>query len=186
MKNHFIKSIFAITSITFIVLGLYSCSKKEAANPIVLGNEYQGGFIFYIDNTGQHGLVAYKMPTDIISQGWGCYFTDMPSTSETFGQGKNNTTYILSHCSEPNIWARQIDNLSVAGYSDWYMPSLEEVQLIYDNLHKQGKGGFVNHTYWTSTEHSPSYAWEIDFGNGTAQRGSKGNTYQYAIAIRAF
>jgi len=109
MKNHFIKSIVVITSITFLLLGLYSCSKKEAANPIVLGNEYQGGFIFYIDNTGQHGLIAHKMPTEVTSQGWGCYYTDMATTSETFGQGKNNTTlfqvipigtcHLLKRCS---------------------------------------------------------------------------------------
>jgi hypothetical protein len=187
MKKPFVHVSRYYLPFVFLIMVFIGCKKNktEEPSPIAIGNQYQGGTIFYLDNTGQHGLVVTSL-TENPAQGWGCFLTDIPETSATFGAGQTNTAAILAHCSEPNIAARLCDNLATGGYTDWFMPSKDELQLVYTNLHQHGMGGFVNHTYWTSTEHSPSYAWEIDFANGVAQRGSKGNSYQKVLAVRAF
>lgn len=186
MKNQFAGPARYFPFIIFLILAFTGCKKKQPENPVAIGKEYQGGTIFYIDNTGKHGLVATKLNPGFVTQGWGCYWTDIPSTNAAFGTGQSNTEAILANCTEPNIMARLCDNLTVGGYDDWFMPSKDELQLIYTNLHQMGFGGFENHPYWSSTEHTPHYAWEINFGTGLADRGSKGNSYQKGIAVREF
>jgi hypothetical protein len=67
-------------------------------------------------------------------------------------------------------WA--CDNLILNGYSDWHLPTKEELNSIYIHLKKQlgvcGDGG----SYWSSTEYDSRYeiglnAWKQDiFGKG--------------------
>jgi hypothetical protein len=37
-------------------------------------------------------------------------------------------------------------------YNDWFLPSLDELQAMHDNLHAEGVGGFQAGFYWTSSE----------------------------------
>jgi hypothetical protein len=186
MKIQIVKFTRYFLPVIFFSLAFGSCKKKAVDNPIGIGKEYQGGTIFFVDNTGQHGMVVTKLNPGFITQGWGCYYADMPETSAAVGAGKSNTAFIVAHCSEPDIYARLCDNLIAGGFSDWYLPSKDELQLIYVNLHQKGIGGFENHPYWSSTEHSATYAWQIDFATGLSDRGAKGNHYQKGLAVRDF
>ena len=68
-------------------------------------------------------------------------------------------------------------------YGDWYLPSREELFLMY--VHKETIGGFKNDYYWSSTEFSSISAWSQNFFNGSQFNLNKSLPYSVR-AIRAF
>jgi len=147
-----------------------------------IGQNYCGGIIFYIDGTGQHGLIA--APSDQSSgRQWGCKGTLIGGTSTAIGTGQANTTAIVNGCSDGNIAARVCDELVLNGYSDWFLPSSDELNQMY--LQKIVIGGFSGYFYWSSSEYSDSSAWNQYFWNGSQNDPWK--TGEYCVrAIRAF
>jgi len=53
------------------------------------------------------------------------------------------------------------------GFSDWYLPSQDELNKLY--LSKATIGGFASGSYWSSSEDSANLAWSQTFGNGLLQ-----------------
>jgi hypothetical protein len=56
-------------------------------------------------------------------------------------------------------------------YSGWYLPSIEELNLLYAGKSRPGTilTGFSSSEYWSSTEHgnySWAYANSVNFGTG--------------------
>lgn len=78
------------------------------------------------------------------------------------------------------------EELILNGYSDWHLPSKEELNSVYVNLKQIGVGGFANNSYWSSTEANyVNDAWVQYFGNG--RQGYDGKGYEYPVrAVRAF
>ena len=144
----------------------------------VLGQNYAGGIIFYIDNTGAHGLVAATSISSY-STPWGCKGTLIGTTSLALGSGQSNTTAILNGCSEGDIAARVCDNLVLNGYDDWFLPSKEELALMIETV-----GGYYSPGYyWSSSESGPNHAWIFVAGNQYMD--DKLNYYRVR-AVRAF
>jgi hypothetical protein len=75
--------------------------------------------------------------------------------------------------------------LVLNGYSDWYLPSIGEVQMMYSRLYLQGLGGFGVGRYWSSSQGYPGNAWFMDFSNGVVGNGGKDYDFQVR-AVRAF
>ncbi len=158
----------------------------------VIGSAYAGGLVFYNDGNG-HGLVC--TPTDISAgASWGCGSpgggipgTLIGGTSSALGSGAANTAAIVAGCSTAGIAARLCSDLELATFSDWYLPSKDELNLMWQNLHQQGLGAFVPNSYlWCSTEFGADYAWVQRFATGGPQaNASKGASY-YVRAIRGF
>lgn len=150
-----------------------------------VGDRYQGGYIFYLDGTGHHGLICADIdqgPAD-----WGCQGTDLQGAAGTaVGTGYQNTQDIMAGCPTPGIAARVCDDLSLNGYSDWFLPSKDEMSLIYTNLKTQGIGNFSNSWYWTSSEYDATSAWVKNMGNGGTDGGTKTGYPKPIRAIRAF
>ena len=71
------------------------------------------------------------------------------------------------------------------GYSDWYLPSKDELNQIYINLHKEGLGNFDDAFHWSSTENSTNHAWGRDFDTGNPVIANK-SVNQHVRAIRVF
>jgi uncharacterized protein (TIGR02145 family) len=153
-------------------------------SPLAIGSSYAGGIIFYLDSTGQHGLVC--APSDQGAGIWGCAGTDIPNTSIIVGTGATNTAYILAGCAQRPIAASVCADLVLNGYSDWYLPSLGELQLMYSRLHLQGLGGFGWDWYWSSSQYGPYSAWAMDFYGGNVVY-SYGKGYNVQVrAVRSF
>ena len=74
--------------------------------------------------------------------------------------------------------------LDINGYSDWHLPTKEELQYLYKNLHQVGIADFERRQYWSSTE-SERYAWEQNFNDGYRSSSVKSITL-YVRAVRAF
>lgn len=71
--------------------------------------------------------------------------------------------------------------------SDWYLPSKEELELLYWNLVPRNQGNFkgIGFGYWSSTEYSIDQAWALGFHEGRSGRIDK--TEQFLVrAIRSF
>lgn len=161
-------------------------SFKVVINWVVfrIGQKHGGGVIFYIDGTGQHGLIAST--SDQGKAAWGCYGNTILGTSPDVGTGQANTTAIISKCSKSGIAARICNSLDSQGYSDWFLPSIGELELMYQQ--KKIIGGFTNHNYWSSSEYYPNginLALYIYFGDGQHLDGIKDGVC-FVRAVRAF
>lgn len=75
------------------------------------------------------------------------------------------------------------DTLGEVCYNDWYLPSKEELNLLY--LQKDVVGGFEDRGYWSSTENDADRAWGHHFGRGS-QNILKKNFTLWVRAIRSF
>jgi len=151
-----------------------------------IGQNYAGGIVFYIDGTGLHGLVCAA--TDQGQYSWGCYPSTSILTSTALGTGATNTAAIVAGCSDPNTAAKICDNLVLNGYSDWFLPSKDEFDLIYSNIYLQGISSFSFSifNYWCSSEQQKPYAWCKQFMQPFNWTNDNKNSNNYVRAVRAF
>jgi hypothetical protein len=154
-----------------------------------IGESHQGGYIFYLDGNGG-GLISAT--TDQAITEWGCYATAITGADgAAIGTGAQNTIDIVAGCATSGIAADICANLSLNGYTDWFLPSKDELNLMYLNI-GQGNalglgnvGGFGDNGYWSSTEVDFRNAWKRVFSNGFQYTNSKGST-NHVRAVRAF
>jgi len=147
----------------------------------LIGDTYQGGVIFYLDSN-DGGLIAAPTDQSTLAQ-WGCYGTTISGADgTTIGTGAQNTIDIELGCTTPGTAADICANLTLGGYSDWFLPSKDELNEMYQN--KSTIGGFANNYYWSSSEGDSYDAWGQSFYVGN--QGSDGKNYGDVRAIRAF
>jgi len=149
-----------------------------------------GGYIFYdkgVISDGWRYLEAAPVNFPNAVQ-WGAYQQDVPGTSMAIGTGKRNTELIvnrLNQLGETGRAAQLCVQFEYGGYRDWFLPSKDELDLMYKNLKQKGLGGFGNNYYWSSSQDSNSDAWQQWFSDGYQYRYGKVNTCSVR-AIRAF
>lgn len=151
-----------------------------------------GGFVFYIINGGIHGLEA--APVDQGRASWGCFGTDIPGANgTTVGVGAKNTSDILASagCGDTGIAAKIADDYKLNGYTDWFLPSKDELNLMYTNIGQGATapltnlGNFANVSYWSSTEYGSLGAYFQHFPDGSQYTYDEYNMLSVR-AVRAF
>ena len=159
---------------------------------ITVGQSYQGGIIAYVLQAGDsgydvsvpHGLIAAASDQATGVQ-WGCYGTGISGADGlAIGTGAQNTIDIINGCSTAGIAASVCGNLVLGGYSDWYLPSIDELNQLYIN--RVAIGGFSNNGFWSSTEVNSTSAWSLDFVSGLQNGGNVKNNGGNIRAVRAF
>lgn len=146
-----------------------------------------GGKVFYVTDGGLHGLEA--APFDQVvpfnpGVGWGCMDTLIPGAEKTaIGSGEQNTADILAGCADTPIAAEVAATYTLNGFSDWFLPSKDELMWLYVN--RSFVGGFAENTYWSSSQVCARTAWVQDFRFGIEANGAK-DVMRGVRAIRAF
>jgi len=158
-----------------------------------IGDTHGGGIIFYLDASGCHGLVAAASDQSSGIQWWNGSYEDTYAYGNGIGAGEGNGNGIRrwqGDCS--SCYASELcHDLSLGGYTDWYLPSKYELNLMYENIGQGNSlglgnvGGFAAGWYWSSTEADSSDAWGQDFANG-GQNGDVKDGGRYVRAVRAF
>jgi hypothetical protein len=119
---------------------------------------------------------------------WGCGGTDIPGANgSVIGTGAQNTIDIEAGCTVVGRAADICANLTSGGYSDWFLPSKDELNAMYQNLHLKGYGNFsTTKYYWSSTEKDHSGASAQSFLSGQINDISKDSNYLRVRAVREF
>ena len=159
---------------------------------LTIGQSYGGGKIAYLLQSGdpgydpavQHGLIAAAsdQSTGIVWDPAGSPgFAAAGGTG--IGTGKVNTDNILNETNYSSTAANIARAYSGGGYTDWYLPSKDELNKLYIN--KTAMGGFASAGYWSSSEYDASDAWYQFFSSGGQY--TYGKLYsRYVRAVRAF
>jgi hypothetical protein len=163
-----------------------------------IGDNYQGGKVAYIYSVdGQvHGLIAATADQHVYNSGVDPEFwwalpahqgTSVPgATGTAIGTGLANTNAIVAQNGPGSTYAAGLARAyDGGGYTDWYLPSQDELNQLYVNRVAIG-GGFGGLGYWSSSEYSASEAWYQSFGTGAQNPGIK-SQYTYTVRpVRTF
>lgn len=158
-----------------------------------------GGYVFYDKGSYSNGwryLEAAPAGNEYSGKVWGGYKTAVGGTGEGIGSGLNNTEKIVRRFGNAEAYEKKTDyaaklcsDLVVTKngvvYDDWFLPSKDELNLIYQNLKKNNLGGFSEDIYWSSSEKSAAYAWIQTFDDGRQNYHFRDNNYRVR-PVRAF
>ena len=131
-----------------------------------------GGIVFFNKGNSNGGWQYLESAKNDQSTGivWGCDGTAITGTQPTVGSGEANTSLIVAGCNEASFAAKLCDNLTLGGQSDWFLPSRDEMNLMYKNMYLNSQGNFTTSLmYWSSTSSSYEYySLSFNFNYSTA------------------
>jgi hypothetical protein len=159
-----------------------------------------GGIVFYDKGSFSDGWryleaapanveINIGSETKVIFE-WGAKGQNVANTMTGVGFGKQNTQVIvdrLRSLGETNCAAQVCAALDINGYKDWFLPSRDELNLMYINRGPVGLGGFTtNYMYWSSSQANSNIAWAQSFGDGIQSYDNFKYIMYFVRAIRAF
>lgn len=88
--------------------------------------------------------------------------------SKAIGMGKSNTNQIVREYGRGRYAARYAYNYSLNGYDDWFLPSADELDVMYNVLYavEEPLSAFAPTYYWSSSEYDLYNAWTVLFRSG--------------------
>ena len=144
-----------------------------------------GGIVFYITDGGEHGLEAAPADTSTGIRWNNGHNTVTAASAVVAGYGDVNTGTIIAAqgAAETSYAAGLACAYSGGGFSDWFLPTRDELNLMYVNLKCAAVplGNFANGYYWSSSEYDSGLAWFVDFSAGSMSGESKCS----ALRVRA-
>jgi len=177
-------------------------ANKGAGKTYKVGDVGPAGGIVFFDRgfTGDGWRYLEAAPASaVFSAQWGPLNLNVNGTKTVVGYGKRNTQIIVDRLRQlrENDCAAQIcANMNINNYTDWFLPSLDELNLMYRNLKQKGLGNFTNdqYWYWSSSQDSNNDVFFYNFSDGSHSASShissldfSGNRCLLLVrAVRAF
>ncbi len=166
-----------------------------ATATLALGDSSCGGYVAYILQSGDTGYVAGEQRGLIASSAdmssgiiWATASYQTTSVTETltaFGTGSVNTDLIIAQNGAGTTYAAGLArSCTDGGYSDWFLPSWEEVYQLY--LNKAFIGSFAGELYWSSSEVSATSVATLNSGNGNQHNQAKSENTWDVRPVRYF
>ena len=161
-----------------------------------IDEQYGGGVIFHLwkDNASvEHGLIV-ALTDQSTSQAWSNVTSTLIGTSaQSSWDGLSNSNAIVGQASHTSSAAKLCLDLVSGGQSDWYLPSIQELNMLWNNYYTIARklsqiGGatqLADYYYWSSSENYNTNAWYFNFVTGGTGSKYKNNT-NYVRAVRAF
>ena len=161
-----------------------------------IGEEYGGGVIFHLwkDSAGiEHGLIV-ALTDQSTSQAWSnLTSTLIGASAQSSWDGLSNSNSIVGQAGHTSSAAKLCLDLVSGGQSDWYLPSIQELNMLWNNYYTvarvlsqiSGATQLSNNYYWSSSEYANTSAWGVPFLPGSTLAFSKSSTI-YVRAVRAF
>ena len=160
-------------------------------DPTVLRKIGPAGGLVFLDKgsitDGWRYMEAAPAEAEAASVQWGSYGTMLNVTENSLGTGRHNTNTIAAALEgfETGRAAQTAFELSYNGYSDWFLPAIDELEVIYNELKTVGLGGFGDGVYWSSTESDGTNSYGFNFISSNSLASSKNTAYSVR-AVRAF
>jgi hypothetical protein len=143
-----------------------------------VGELYGGGIVFHVyrDALGdEHGLIASLTDVSTGAAWSNVATTEIGPSAKSTWNGPGNTNAIVSQAGHTGSAAQLCLDYANGGFDDWYLPSLDEVNMLYNvryNLNKvlsvtPGAGELTIAWYWSSTETSANNARGFNFTWGS-------------------
>jgi len=158
-----------------------------------IGSVYQGGILAYYlvfgdpgyDPTTPHGLIAASSDQSSSIIWWNGVYAN-PVTALAIGTGLANTNAIINSQgpTQTNYAAGIAQAYTIGSYSDWYLPSKDELNKLY--LNRVAIGGFGSDIYWSSSAFNYSTTYVQNFGNGGMYNEFSNGSGIHVRAIRTF
>ena len=148
-----------------------------------------GGIVFYLtpDTNGTQGMETAPVDQSFAQQ-WGCSYETLGGTSAAFGTGEANTNFIINHCgTDTAAYVAYI--FTINGVHGWYLPSKDELAVLYENNVAFNLGFFTGSEeseHWSSTEYNANYAYQQLYVNQDGHLYEPKSTMLSVRAVRAF
>jgi len=158
-----------------------------------IGDYRDGGVVFWVDGNGGGLVCAVSDQSNGIIWHNGTNLVT-GATATAIGTGMQNTVTIVGVQGAGSYAAESCSSLTLNGYSDWFLPSQDELNEIYLNLGTVNAAAITNggtafnlsNGYWTSSEYNATVAYTQNLSNGYQGLATKNNLTYQVRAIRAF
>ncbi|MCF8428080.1 MAG: DUF1566 domain-containing protein [Bacteroidia bacterium] len=161
-----------------------------------IGEPFGGGVIFHLWKTAgvEHGLIV-ALTDQSQAAAWSSVTNLLiGTTAQSTWDGLTNSNAIYGQSGSNSIAAAICLNLVNGGQSDWYLPSIDELNLLWQNrfdVNKSlgslsGANALSLARYWSSNENNLSTAWYFYFNGGLSYNYSTKSNMYCVRAIRSF
>jgi hypothetical protein len=206
-----------ISAVVFVLISVSGTFAQTGVSPSPTKRTYNvgetgpaNGIVFYdkgVFSDGWRYLEVAPVETEFNRVEWGAYTglatygsessfrsRNISGTETVIGSGKRNTELIvgrLNQWGENGRAAQLCTSLNFNGYSDWFLPSKDELDVMYKNLKQKGLGDFSNSYYWSSSQYDNDHPWtrsNTDFAYSQKFRDGVQFTYgfkYFSFAVRA-
>ena len=163
-----------------------------------IGEAFGGGVIFHLWKDAQgveHGLVVATTDQSAAQVWSNIDNVEIGQTAQSSWDGLSNSNAIVTQSGHTSSAAKLCLDLVSGGQSDWYLPSNQELSMLWNNYFTvvkslsqiSGASQLASvSNYWSSSEGNSTYAWYVSFDQGgLGYDHLKVRTF-YVRAVRAF